>query len=352
MPELYLRLRITDIIKETPDAYTYHLENTGPEPVVYQAGQFLTFLVALHGVTHRRSYSLSSTPGIDAHLSVTIRQKQNGEISRYITGHWKKGDIISSLLPSGRFTLDRIAAQPRHIFLFAAGSGITPVFSLLKHILYREPAARVTLVYSSANPQQAIFFQQLQQLQVEFSQQLQCIYLFSQQMPDDKGIPRRLSNLLLEPMVNELLMFDRTAAQFFICGPPDYMRMVMLTLTFMGFDESQLHKENFVVNTGVKLERAGRPQDASLKQVQLRVGSATYDISVPGNRDILSSALQQGISLPYSCKGGVCGSCTAKCTQGKVWLAVNEVLTDAELAQGFVLTCVGYAVSDKVVIEL
>jgi ring-1,2-phenylacetyl-CoA epoxidase subunit PaaE len=125
---LYLRLRITDIIKETPDAYTYYLENTGPEPVVYQAGQFLTFLVELHGVTYRRSYSLSSTPGIDAHLSVTIRQKQNGEISRYIIGHWKKGDVITSLLPSGRFTLDRIAALPRHIFLFAAGSALHRYF--------------------------------------------------------------------------------------------------------------------------------------------------------------------------------------------------------------------------------
>jgi ring-1,2-phenylacetyl-CoA epoxidase subunit PaaE len=355
MPDLYLRLRITGIIQETPDTYTYCLENTAPEPVIYQAGQFLTFLVNIHGTTYRRSYSLSSTPGIDAHLAVTIREKQNGEISRHIIRHWQKGDVVTSLLPSGRFTLDRIAGQPRSIFLFAAGSGITPVYSLLKHILYREPAARVILLYSSPGPRQTIFFKQLQALQVKFSRQLQCIYFFSQQGFDNNSAPRRLSNILLEPLVNELLPHnehDKAAAQFFICGPPDYMRMIMLTLTFMGFDASQLHKENFVVNTGVKLEKAGRPQDATLKQVRLHVGAATYNIKIPGNQDILSSALQQGITLPYSCKGGVCGSCTAKCTQGKVWLAVNEVLTDAEVAQGLVLTCVGYPASDTVEIVL
>jgi len=355
MPDLYLRLRITGIIKETPDTYTYLLENTVPEPVLYQAGQFLTFLVELHGTTYRRSYSLSSTPGIDAQPAVTIREKQNGEISRHIIRHWKKGDVVTSLLPSGRFTLDRLSSQPRVIFLFAAGSGITPIYSLLKHILYREPAARVILLYSSPAPQHTIFFKQLQDLQVRFGTQLQCIYFFSQPAPDDGSMPRRLSNVLLEPLVNGLLphdKHDKAAAQFFICGPPDYMRMIMLTLTFMGFNTRQLHKENFVVNTGVKLEKAGRPQDATPKEVRLHVGGATYDIKVPGNQDILSSALQQGIALPYSCRGGVCGSCTAKCKRGKVWLAVNEVLTDAELAQGLVLTCVGYPASSQVEIAL
>jgi ring-1,2-phenylacetyl-CoA epoxidase subunit PaaE len=352
MPELYLRLRITGITRETPDTYTYHLENTTQEPVIYQAGQFLTFLIELHGTTYRRSYSFSSTPGIDPHLAVTIREKENGEISRYILRHWQQGDVVISLPPSGRFTLNTLGGRPRDIFLMAAGSGITPVFSLLKHILYREPTARVTLVYSSTSPERTIFLNQLQNLQIQFNRQLHCIYLFSKQPPEGQGTLRRLSNLLLEPLVNEQLTYNKADAQFFICGPPDYMRMILLTLTFMGFAEEQLHKENFVVNTSIKLEKAGRPTDTSIKQVQLRVGAQTYQIGVPGNQHILDSALQQGIALPYSCKGGVCGSCTAKCTKGQVWMPVNEVLTDKELAQGFILTCVGYPVSEQVEIEL
>src|SRR5690606_31127471 len=112
------------------------------------------------------------------------------------------------------------------------------------------------------------------------------------------------------------------------------------------------HKENFVVNTAVKLEKAGRPEDASIKHVQVRAGDQTYQLEAPGNRYILDTALEQGLPLPYSCKGGVCGSCTARCTQGKVWMAVNEVLTDGELAQGLILTCVSYPVSDHIEIEL
>jgi ring-1,2-phenylacetyl-CoA epoxidase subunit PaaE len=351
VPDLYLRLRIIDVIRETPDAFTYRLENTGPEKVVYQAGQFLTFLIDLHGTTYRRSYSFSSTPGIDPCMSVTVRKKENGEISRHILRHWQKGDVITSLLPSGRFTLDSLSPQPRNIFLMAAGSGITPVFSLLQHILYREPTARVILVYSTSSPERTIFFKQIQALQAKFSRQLHCIYLFSKEHPGGRGL-RRLSNGMLEPLVNEHLSYDRANAEFFICGPPDYMRMVMLTLIFMGFSEEQLHKENFVVNTAVKMEKAGRPQDESLKAVHLHIGGQNYDIAVPGNRQILDSALQQGVMLPYSCKGGVCGSCTAKCTKGEVWMSVNEVLTDKELAQGLILTCVSYPVSGHIEIEL
>lgn len=353
MLDLYLRLRITDIIKETPDAFTYRLESISSEPVIYQAGQFLTFLIELHGATYRRSYSLSSTPGIDPFLSVTIREKENGEISRYILRHWQKGDVVTSLLPSGRFTLNKLGPAPRDIFLMAAGSGITPVYSLLKHILYREPSARVKLVYSTPSPERTIFFHQLQALQLKFSAQLHIIYLFSRQLPEDgQGFIRRLNNVSLEPLVNEELTYNRTDAEFFVCGPPDYMRMILLTLTFMGFAEEQLHKENFVVNTAVKVEKAGRPQDSSPKEVELQLGAKSYRITVPGDQHILDSALQQGVMLPYSCKGGVCGSCTARCTEGKVWMPVNEVLTDRELAQGFILTCVSYPVSDHIRIEL
>jgi len=220
-------------------------------------------------------------------------------------------------------------------------------------MLYREPSARVTLVYSTTSPERTIFLKQLQALEAKFSAQLRIIYLFSRQLPEDSpGFTRRLSNTSLEPLVNEYLTYNRSEAQFFTCGPPEYMRMVLLTLTFMGFAEEQLHKENFVVNTAVKVEKAGRPQDTAPKDITLQVGGRSYRITVPGDQHILDSALQQGVMLPYSCKGGVCGSCTARCTEGKVWMPVNEVLTDKELAQGFILTCVSYPVSEHVRIEL
>jgi len=350
MDELYIHLRIREVIAETSDAFTYQLETTDGQPLAYQAGQFITFLIYLHGTEYRRSYSFSSTPGIDAYPAVTIREKQNGEISRHIRHHWKAGDEITALLPSGRFTLQEYATSPRDIFLLGAGSGITPLYSLLKGILHNEPTAHVKLVYSNSSVQRTIFNRQLHELAALFPDQLHIVHLFSGESPDH--MIRRLSNLSLEPLVNQQLRFRREDAQFFVCGPPEYMRMALLTLTFMGFDDTQLHKENFVVNTAPQLARIGTPEDTSVKEVELHLRGGVYKLSVPGDRNILNAALAEGIALPYSCKGGVCGSCTARCTKGKVWMALNNVLTDKEVEQGFILTCTGYAASAEVVIEM
>lgn len=352
MDPLHIQLVIRDIIRETTDTFTYRFSTKNKQPLIYQAGQFLTFLVNLHGTEYRRSYSFSSSPGIDPLPAVTIRRKENGEISRHILRNWQVGDEVTVLQPSGRFTLDKPATQPRDIFLLGAGSGITPLFSLLKYILHNEPTAHIQLVYSTPSYDRTIFYQQLQQLAQQYAEQLHIMYLFSSEPLDDKTLLRRLSNTMLEPLVNEKLRYQRSDAQFFVCGPPEYMRMALLTLKFMGFEEEQLHKENFVVNTAPQLARIGHPADTSMKQVELHINGDIYHLSIPGNKNILGEALAQGIALPYSCKGGVCGSCTARCTKGKVWMALNEVLTDKEIEQGLVLTCTGYAASETVIIEL
>ncbi|MBO9729184.1 MAG: iron-sulfur cluster-binding domain-containing protein [Chitinophaga sp.] len=348
---MYFQLRITDIIRETPGTFTYKLENTTPAPVEYLAGQFLTFLITLHNKEYRRSYSFSSTPGIDPFMSVTIREKENGEISRHLIHTWKKGDIVTALEPSGRFTYGDPVAAKRDIFLLAAGSGITPVFSLLKHILTNEPGAHVKLIYSNQTPETTIFYQQLQQWQTQFPEQLQILFLFSND-PDSDHTYRRLNNMLLEQLVTTHLHYARTDAAFFLCGPPDYMRMILLTLTFMGFQETQLHKENFVVNTDARIAKTPPPPDRQPKKVLIRYRNEEHHLEIPGNQTILSYALENEILLPYSCKGGVCGSCTAQCVSGKISMPVNEVLTDKELAEGLVLTCVGYPASDDIILEL
>ncbi len=350
MRDLYIQLRITNIIQETPDTFTYRLEAASGQPVKYQAGQFLTFLVNLHGTEYRRSYSFSSTPGVDPFMSVTIKRIANGEISRHIHRTWRVGDEVTSLLPSGRFTLTGLPGVERDIFFLGAGSGITPLFSLLQHALHFERAAQITLIYSSRNPQHTIFHQRILDLQRQFPERLTILWLFSD--PGDEPVAfRRMSNSLLEMLAPKHLKHAREQAQFFICGPTEYMRMAQFTLTFMGFRADQLHKENFVVNTAVKISKVQVPDDTSVKQVLLRHEDKSQLLPVPGNETILHAALRQNVHLPYSCKGGVCGSCIARCTEGKVWMSVNEVLTDKELSHGLVLTCTGYAQSDSVTLE-
>ncbi len=348
---MYLELKIAAIIRETEDTRTYLLENTLPEKINYQAGQFLTFLVQLHNTTHRRSYSISTTPELDNHLAVTIRRKENGEISRHILHTWQVGDIVTALEPSGRFTPGPASSQPRDIFLLAAGSGITPVYAILRHFLHTAPGTDIKLIYSNSSPDRTIFLQQIQELEKQYPDRLKVIYLYSNDT-DSMHAFRRLSNILLEMLVKEHLRYQANDAQFFLCGPPDYMRMIVLTLTFIGFREDQLHKENFVVNTAAKIEKTGIPADATPKQLTIQLRGQEITLDIPGNEPILQAALNQGIALPYSCKGGVCGSCTVVCKQGKVWMSVNEVLTDRDLQQGLVLTCTGYITDAPAIIEV
>lgn len=345
--DLYIHLRITAIIQETPDTLTYRLEEVQGKPVPYKAGQFLTFLVELNGEEYRRSYSLCTTPGIDPFMAVTIKKITNGEISRHIHRTWQVGDQVKSLLPSGRFTLDSMPDTRRDIFLLGAGSGITPLFSILQEALYKETAAHITLIYSNRNEKNTIFRKQILALQQKFPDRLAILWLFSDPA-DTATTNRRMSNGLLEMIAPQHLKYERDKAQFFICGPAAYMRVVQFTLTFMGFSNAQLHKENFVVNTETKIARTPIPQDTGVKQVLLRHNGKETAFPVPGNETILHAALRQGIELPYSCKGGVCGSCIARCAEGSVWMSVNEVLTDRELSQGLVLTCTGYAQSENV----
>ncbi len=350
MRDLYISLRITHIIRETADTYTYRFESADGKPVKYRAGQFLTFLIDLHGTEYRRSYSLCTTPGIDDDLAVTVKRVTNGAISRHILRNWQIGDIITSLLPSGRFVLDSAPSTDRDILLLGAGSGITPLFSILQQALYEEKAAHVTLIYSNRNEESTIFRNRILALEKSFPDRLTVVWIFSDPIEAAPGF-RRMNNIILEMITPKHLRHPRSEALFYICGPAEYMRMAQFTLAFMGFRQDQLHKENFVVNTDAKIARVSVPDDTSVKQVHLVHEDNSQTMEVPGNETILHAALRQNIALPYSCKGGVCGSCIATCTQGKVWMSVNEVLTEKELAKGMILTCTGYAQSKDVTLE-
>ncbi len=351
MDELYIQLRIAAVKKETDDTFTYCFERTDGESLDYKAGQFLTFIIPLHGTEYRRSYSLSSTPGISPNPSVTVKWRENGEVSRHIIRHWQVGDVVTTLLPSGRFTLNTQPALKRDIFLMGAGSGITPLYGLLRQALKEEPQSKVTMIYSAKNEQQTIFYNELKALASEHTHRFTLLFFFSDPTEDSVFTFRRIGNTLLETLAPKHIAYAKSDAQFFICGPLEYMRMCMFTLTFMGFAEEQLHKENFTVNTRFLIQKAGVPNDSSPKQVMLTRQGKTVALEVAGNQNILQTALNKGITIPYSCKGGVCGSCTARCSEGKVWMAANEVLTDKEVADGLILTCVAYPVTDVVKIE-
>ncbi|WP_234736650.1 ferredoxin--NADP reductase [Tellurirhabdus bombi] len=350
MNEELIDLHVSEIITETADTKTIVLRSADQQPVPYRAGQFLTFILPLFGHDVRRSYSISSTPEVASNqLSVTIKRVVNGEVSRYLLHHLKVGDTLTSLPPAGRFTLDTNPENRRDIVLIGAGSGITPLFSLLNQALREEPLSHVTLLYSNTHERSIIFRKKLDALQEQFPERFKLIHLLSHPSDDWTGRRGRLNNILLETLLPTLLTHDRQRALFYICGPFDFMRMVQFTLIFSGIKPHQIRKENFVIDP---ITLTPPPELSRDHRILLKFRGTEYDIDVPAYKSILQAAIDHGIPLPYSCRGGRCSACMARCQSGSVYMTINDVLTEHDLAQGWILTCTGYPESEGLILDV
>jgi ferredoxin-NADP reductase len=334
-----LQLKVEAIKWETADTATFYFTEISDRKVKYVAGQFITLVFTHHDEEIRRSYSLSSSPDEEL-LTITVKRIANGEVSRFMLTKVKPGDIINAVEPAGRFTIPNFQDQ-KDIILFAAGSGVVPMFSQLKYILNRGGESFVSLIYSSNDRSAVLFADDLDKLQSQHPDRLKIIHLLSSE-------GKRLNNITVEKLVKQNMHFDLTKAEFYLCGPFVYMRMVRLTLLYMGLERHQIRKENFVLDTvPVKSGYINYPP----QRVKIKFNNELHDLVVGENQTILQAALQNNIPLPYSCRAGICSACTAKCVSGKVAMSVNDVLTDLDLSHGLILTCTGHAVSDDVVIE-
>jgi len=334
-----LRLKVEAIKWELPDTATFLLSEADDKKVSYKAGQFITLIFDHHNEQIRRSYSLSSSPDEDL-FAITVKKITNGEISRFLLAKIKPGDIINAEAPAGRFVIRDYQAE-KDIILFAAGSGITPILSQLKYILKRPGKSNITLIYSSTNAESVLFNGELYTLATNHPDRLTVIKLLSSE-------GKRLNNIIVEQLVKQAVKHDLAKAEFYLCGPFTYMRMIRLTLLYMGIEPTQIRKENFVLETiGVPESPVNFPP----RTIRIKIKGETYDLVVGENQSILQAALQNGIQLPYSCRNGICSACTALCKGGGITMVKNDVLTDLDLSQGWVLTCTGHPVRDGVVIN-
>lgn len=334
-----LQLKIEDIKWEAADTATFFLRSLNGQKVSYKAGQFITLVFDHHGEELRRSYSISSSPNEDL-LAITIKRVPNGELSRFLLTHARIGDVWQAVEPAGRFVLNTDEDE-RDIFFFAAGSGITPIFSQIKHALNHSGKSRLTLIYSNRNAAGILFKTELEALQHKHPDRLKIIHLLSDEA-------KRLNNVIAEQLVRKQAHYTLNNALFYLCGPFDYMRMVRLTLIYIGISADNIRKENFVLDT---VAVSAHPVIFRPHKVRIAFGGETYDITAGENQSILQAALQNNIPLPYSCRVGMCSTCTAKCKSGQVRMTQNEVLTDKDLADGWVLACTGYVMGDDVVVE-
>jgi ring-1,2-phenylacetyl-CoA epoxidase subunit PaaE len=335
-------LRITAISRQPGDNVFIQLTPLDGIMPIYEAGQFLTILFENNGKEIRRSYSICSSPAVDEPLSIAVKLVENGEISKNLHHKTAVGDILIALPPNGLFTYHPVKEIKRTVFLFAAGVGITPVFSILKTALVRDNYSQIVLIYSNRSQSSTLFYEELTGWQLRYPDRLKLIFLFS----DAKRLQfARLNGFLLQELVATHLQYDQSDALCYTCGPIDYMVVCRISLLAAGYRLDQIKKETYFIP-----EDEADDDDMTEKEVRdkntytvvLELNQRTYQLEVPYYKRILQVALEHHINVPYSCRAGICSSCVATCTSGNVKMDYNEILTDQEIAQGRVLICTGH----------
>ena len=340
--KLHTVLTIEAIIRELEDFRTIRFRND--HSLQYSPGQYLTLVHSYDasGSEIRRSYSILSSPVLDKSLSIGVKRIDNGIFSRLLVDKANPGDQLLCAGVGGFFTLPASFHDIDNIFFFAAGSGITPILSLLTTLLNTNPFVKAILIYSNHSKETTAYYQILLQLESDFKGRFSLILLFSR-TADLKTA--RLNRDLLLSIINEHAA-NRATSRFYVCGPEAYMRMVVFTLQEQGYPRSLIKKEDFI-QTKPTYSKPKPPETGSHKAI-LNFKGTIFGFTVDYPDTILQAAKKEAITLPYSCETGKCGNCVAICTKGQVWMSENEVLTDDQLKNGMVLTCVGHPINGDV----
>lgn len=343
--EPYKKLQVKNIKEEVPGFKSISFEDG--HGIDYKAGQYLTFVRFSGDKEIHRSYSITSSPVYKEPLSIGVKRIENGLFSRHLVDDVKPGDELLTIGSGGLFTLPDDIADYKQIFFFAAGSGITPIYSLIKTILKEHTDICIVLVYSNAAEHKALFLTGLKKLQQQYQEQFKIELLFSN---NPQLLNARLHRELILHLLHRLSIAEKEQTLFYICGPENHMRLCTYTLREDGIPADNIRKENFVIDTGAK--KMLLPPDKATHHVIIQKDDAHIDLTVTYPDSILTAAKKAGINLPYSCEAGRCGSCVAQCTSGTIWHSYNEVLTDKELRKGLVLTCVGHPINGDATIRL
>jgi ring-1,2-phenylacetyl-CoA epoxidase subunit PaaE len=340
----YEPLTIEFIREEARNFKTFTFRNG--HSIKYESGQFITLVDNTGKKEIRRSYSIISSPAWNEPLAIAVKRIDNGFFSRKLVDYAKPGDRVFTTGAGGFFRLPENIKTFRHIYFFAAGSGIAPVLSLIKTVLHDHHDIFVMLVYSNPSVESTAFYGLLKDLENEYPHQIRVHFLFSSEADLRKARLNR--ELFLEFLA--INQYDRRKILFYTCGPENYMRMIIFLLLEEGFPAENIKKEDF--NPGNKKLGLRTPPDKNTYQVILEFKGSGFQFPVHYPDTILQAAKKIKLNLPYSCETGKCGSCAAICKSGNVWLSNNEVLTDKDLEKGLILTCTGHPQMGDVILKI
>ncbi len=336
-------LQVKEVSQETSEAVNITFWHPISEQIKYKAGQFITVSVpAMDGKKVKRSYSMSSSPNADTAVTISIKKVHNGYVSNYLNSQVKAGDFLEVIEPMGNFYLEP-SSDKRDIYLIAAGSGITPLYSMLKTILKGESGTNIHLLYSNKTAAQTMFKPELDKLQGQYPDRLHIDYIYSQEQTMQRINAGMFSNWLSD-------FAPKNQDVYYMCGPEQLMDAIQTTLENKGVDKSKIHFERF--NAPVLDAEEAADEGVKTQTVTVKYDGQTHQIKVEPHQTILEAALELDIDLPYSCQAGMCTACLGKCTAGKIMMDEDDGLTEKEIADGFVLTCVSHPLSAGVVLEI
>lgn len=352
----YHELTVKQIIPETKDSISLVFEQPASGKLNYKSGQFLTLIATVQGKEVRRSYSLCSSPYVDADLVVMVKRVDNGMMSNWLPDNIKPGHKIKVLEPMGNFTTEYAKDKKRHLIMFAGGSGITPMMSILKSTVTQEPDSICSLIYCNRDIDNIIFKNELDKWQTQYEGRVHVIHVLDNAPMNWQGYSGLLNKEMLEKLFERIPNWGLEKTTYLMCGPEGMMKNVENLLNALSIPKENVFKESFVSGT-IDKEKKEESKAATVSgntahEVTIRYDGQEYKFVVEPNRTILETALDQGIDLPYSCQSGLCTACRGRALSGKVKLDEEEGLSQSEKAEGYVLTCVGHPISDDVVIEI
>ena len=361
----FYEVPIDEIRDESPDAYTLFFRNPDPEVFRYAAGQYLTLKVQVEGETLRRAFSLSSSPLTDDRLSVTIKRVEGGRVSNYIRTHLQPGDTVELLPPMGKFTAQPEADRPQHYVLIGGGSGITPLFSILKTVLAAEPQSEVVLYYCNRDEDHIIFGEELSALSARYGTRLHVYHTLTQPGPGWQGYTGRLDQARVYDLISDLFMHSELRKQYYLCGPQGLMDAAEAALEKHAVNPPDIHREYYSapLPTEAELEAAqatpvpetpGAFSDGeevytlATQPVTISLYEQQHTLQVRPDQYILDAAIEAGLDPPFACQSGICTTCRAMLQAGVVTMDETEGLSQDELSQGYVLTCQAHPLSPGV----
>ncbi len=355
MPK-FNKLKIKEVRKETEDCVSIAFEL--PEELQpeyrFTQGQHLTLKKEIEGEELRRSYSICASP-FDQELRIAVKRIPEGRFSTFANEELKVGDALEVMAPMGRFYTELDPENEKNYVAFAAGSGITPIMSIMRAVLQREPKSEFTLFYGNREVDSIIFREQIEGLKNEYMDRLSVHHILSREQTGSELFTGRIDEEKCRAFCRHLIG-PEAVDEFFLCGPESMIHAIRDTLMDMGVSRRKIHFELFTAGLNGKAKKVAREEQRKPTadvdaRVEITLDGSTLEFPLSSGDSILDAAQKAGADLPFACKGGVCATCRAKLVEGTVDMDVNYALEPDELEAGYILTCQAHPQTDKVVVD-